>query len=109
MRLIILHAYYAVLRTIHQIEKCTKILSEWADSLHFLVMEEKDVAEVRQVFVNNNEDKQVCVKWEKMKYVMDFSQPLCCCYVIESLSRLNVHVVSNFVLMNRCIQFCFYY
>jgi len=51
VRLIILYVYYAVLRTIHQIEKCTKIFSSWADSLHFLLteekMEEKDVAEVR--------------------------------------------------------------
>ena len=71
-------------------------------------------------FVNNNEDKQVFVfiiiyyvKGKKMKYVMDLSQPLyyaiCCCYVIESLSKLHIHVVANFVLMNRCIQFCFYY
>jgi len=71
-------------------------------------------------FINNNEDRQVFVfiiiyhvKGEKMKYVMDLSQPLCCaiccCYVIESLSKLHLNVVANFVLMNRRIQFCFYY
>jgi len=89
---------------IHQIEKCTKVLSEWADSLHFLLTEEKDVAEIKQVFVFIIIYR---VKGEKMKYVMDLSQPLCsaicCCYVIESLSKLHLHVVSNFVLMNRCI------
>ena len=41
---------------IHQIEKCTKILFEWADSLHFLLTEEKNVAEVRN---RMQEDGQV--------------------------------------------------
>ena len=51
-----MYAYYAVLRAIHQIEKCTKIFSNWANSLHFLLTEEKDVAEVRN---KGQEDGQV--------------------------------------------------
>ena len=112
------------------------MLFKWAGSHHFLLTEEKDVAEVRNrmqengqvlafsISIGHSNSNFGCgqvfvfiiiyrVKGEKMKYVMDLSQPLCyaicCCNLIESLSKLHLNVVANFVLMNRCIQFCFYY
>ena len=61
--------------------------------------------ELVDCFINNNEDEQdfvfiiiYCVKGEND--VMDLSQPLfcgICCYVIESQSKLHLHVVANFV------------